>query len=144
VTLLDGLAHAQPPVTASREKRKLHANWPIAPQIQAPCGAARARVAKFVIDISNHVPRALQSHGYEQAYDLSAAFRSDVRGSDSPLAVHELQIGGTPAEKPSRGALAGSLASLPQTRSSTWNLLGCHGIFERKTEATPVRLFIAQ
>jgi hypothetical protein len=97
-----------------------------------------------VINPSNHVPRASKTHGYQQAYDLSAAFRSEVRGSDSPLAVHDLQIGGTPGEKPSRGAFAGSLASPPQTRSSAWNLLGCHGIFERKTEATPVRLFGTQ
>jgi hypothetical protein len=122
----------------------LLANWPIASQIQAPCGAARAHITKFVIDLGNHLPRASQSHGYEQACDLSAAFRSDIRGSDSPLAVHELRIGGTPGEKPSRGTFPGSLASPPQTRSSTWNLLGCHGMFERKTEATPVRLFGTQ
>jgi hypothetical protein len=97
-----------------------------------------------VINLSNHVPRASKSHGYWRAYDLSAAFRTEVRESDSPLAVHELRIGGTPGEKPSRGAFTGSLASLPQTRSSTWNLLGYHGIFERKTEATPVRFFTTQ
>jgi hypothetical protein len=97
-----------------------------------------------VTNLSNHVPGASQNRGQEQAYDFSAAFRSDVRGSDSPLAVHELRIGDTRGEKPSRGGFAGSLASPPQTRSSTWNLLGCHGIFERKTEATPVRLFTTQ
>jgi hypothetical protein len=129
---------------ASHEKQNLRANWPIAPQIQAPCGAARAHAAKFVINPSNHVPRTSKSHGDQQAYDLSAAFRSDVRGSDAPLAVREFQIGGTPGEKPSRGASAGAPASLPQTRSSTRNLLGCHGMFERKTEATPVRLFTTQ
>jgi hypothetical protein len=58
---------------------------------------------KFVRHLEPHTVHELRKvMGYSQIYDSSAAFLFEVPGSNSPLAVQELQIGGT-SVAPRRG-----------------------------------------
>jgi hypothetical protein len=56
---------------------------------------ASAHFPKFVHHFSNYLLRTSESYGHQQTYDSSAAFRFEVPGFISPLAVQGLQIGGT-------------------------------------------------
>jgi hypothetical protein len=78
---------------------------------------------KFVIRLNNHFSRTSESNGYWQAYDSSTAFRSEVRGMNSPLAIRELQIGGAraivaPTKSTKRRACNGHASALARSFGS--------------------------
>src|SRR5215471_1626213 len=56
---------------------------------------ASAHFPKFVIHRSTHFHELRKAMGTSKLIDSSAAFLFEVLGSNSPLAVQELQIGGT-------------------------------------------------
>jgi hypothetical protein len=56
-----------------------------------------AHFPKFVLHLRAHLSRTSESYGRWQIYNSGAAFLFEVPGSNSPLAVQELQIGGTSA-----------------------------------------------
>jgi hypothetical protein len=62
---------------------------------RADFNRANAHFPKFVHRLSTHLSRTSESHGHWQTYDSSAALLFEVPERYSPLAVQELQIGGT-------------------------------------------------
>jgi hypothetical protein len=50
---------------------------------------------KFVPRRRTHLSRTSESHGHQQIIDSSAALPFEVPGQSLPLAVQELQMGGT-------------------------------------------------
>src|SRR6516162_4859743 len=56
---------------------------------------ASAHFPKFVIHRSTHLHELRKAKGTSKLTDASAAFLFEVPGSNSPLVMQELQIGGT-------------------------------------------------